>query len=149
MKQISIKIAACILAIGLCGCEDMFEKEVPPHNLVGDNAITNESSAETALNGVYSYLDGFGPFDAKYIVYDEYRTGLLTGGHSMTDDEALLLGQVTIESAVASDPWRTAYQMINAANVGRAHAHGAFHHFQQQQGSFYGSGKLSAHPRRL
>ena len=87
MKQISIKIAACILAIGLCGCEDMFEKEVPPHNLVGDNAITNESSAETALNGVYSYLDGNGPFDAKYIVYDEYRAGLLTGGHNMTEDE--------------------------------------------------------------
>ena len=134
MKQISIKIAACILAIGLCGCEDMFEKEVPPHNLVGDNAITNESSAETALNGVYSYLDGFGPFDAKYIVYDEYRTGLLTGGHSMTDDEALLLGQVTIESAVASDPWRTAYQMINAAN-------NFIHYTEQLPESAFGEGR--------
>ena len=134
MKQISIKIAACILAIGLCGCEDMFEKEVPPHNLVGDNAITNESSAETALNGVYSYLDGFGPFDAKYIIYDEYRTGLLTGGHSMTDDESLLLGQVTIESAVASDPWRTAYQMINAAN-------NFIHYTEQLPESAFGEGR--------
>lgn len=116
MKKLYIKTLIFMSIIGLWGCEDMFENEVPPHNLVGDNAITNESSAETALNGVYSYLDGYGPFDAKYIVYDEYRTGLLTGGHSMTEDEMLLLGQVTIESSIASDPWKTAFQMINAAN---------------------------------
>ena len=116
MKKFYIKILAFSFAFCSWACEDMFENEVPPHDLVGNNAITNESSAETALNGVYSYLDGFGAFDAKYIVYDEYRTGLLTGGHSMTEDEMLLLGQVTIESSVASDPWRTAYQMINAAN---------------------------------
>ena len=117
MKKLYIKTLILMSIIGLWGCEDMFEKEVPPHNLVGDNAITNESSAETALNGIYSYLDGNGtPFDAKYIVYDEYRTGLLTGGHDMKGDEMLLMGQITIESAIASDPWRTAFQMINAAN---------------------------------
>ena len=64
----------CVLATG---CDSMFEKELPPHNLVGENAITNESSAEVALNGIYSYLTSYGTMSAYYISDNEYRTGLL------------------------------------------------------------------------
>lgn len=116
MKRIYIYILTFCLSFGLLSCENMFENEVPPHELVGDNAITNESSAEVALNGIYSYLGGFGPMSVSYIIYDEYRTGLLTGGNSTQNDEALLLGQITMESDLCSTTWQTAYHIINAAN---------------------------------
>ena len=51
----------CVL---VAGCDSMFDKELPPHNLVGENAITNESSAEVALNGIYSYLTAYGTMSA-------------------------------------------------------------------------------------
>lgn len=45
----------------------MFDDELPPHDLVGENAITNETSAETALNGIFSNLQGYGTMSAYYI----------------------------------------------------------------------------------
>ena len=62
----------------------MFDDELPPHDLVGENAITNETSAETALNGIFSNLQGYGTMSAYYICDNEYRTGLLSGTYRGT-----------------------------------------------------------------
>ena len=64
-------ISLTILSLlGLAGCENMFEKEMPPHNLVDGNVITDETTAEPVLNGIYSYLEGMGTFDVLYILLD-------------------------------------------------------------------------------
>ena len=58
MNKIYSSLSLILLLLTLGSCDSMFDNEIPPHDLVGDNAITNESSAKVALNGVYSYLDG-------------------------------------------------------------------------------------------
>ena len=61
MKQKLFYILALAAGLGLHSCDSLFDNELPKHDLVGDNAIVDEKSAETALNGVYSYLD-----DSRY-----------------------------------------------------------------------------------
>ena len=56
MRVLIISIMLCSL-LGLAGCENMFEKEMPPHNLVDGNVISDETTAEPVLNGIYSYLE--------------------------------------------------------------------------------------------
>ena len=56
MNKIYSSLSLILLLLTLGSCDSMFDNEIPPHDLVGDNAITNESSAKVALNGVYSYL---------------------------------------------------------------------------------------------
>ena len=60
MNKIYSSLSLILLLLTLGSCDSMFDNEIPPHDLVGDNAITNESSAKVALNGVYSYLEGWG-----------------------------------------------------------------------------------------
>ena len=104
----------CVL---VAGCDSMFDKELPPHNLVGENAITNESSAEVALNGIYSYLTAYGTMSAYYISDNEYRTGLLDSAYR-TDFEinGLLKFELNDENSYVSAPWQLVYKMVNAAN---------------------------------
>ena len=67
MNKIYSSLSLILLLLTLGSCDSMFDNEIPPHDLVGDNAITNESSAKVALNGVYSYLEGWGTWSAYYI----------------------------------------------------------------------------------
>ena len=52
MNKIYSSLSLILLLLTLGSCDSMFDNEIPPHDLVGDNAITNESSAKVALNGV-------------------------------------------------------------------------------------------------
>ena len=106
-----------LLCVLVTGCDSMFDKELPPHNLVGENAITNESSAEVALNGIYSYLTAYGTMSAYYISDNEYRTGLLDSAYR-TDFEinGLLKFELNDENSYVSAPWQLVYKMVNAAN---------------------------------
>lgn len=101
----------------LTGCDSLFDDEVPPHELVGGNAITNETSAETALNGIYSYIGGVGTMSAYYIADNEYRLGMLSGTYRGTfETEGLLAFKLTEEYSYVEDPWSQAYKLVNAAN---------------------------------
>lgn len=106
-----------LLGISLIACDSMFDNELPSHQLVGENAITNESSAEVALNGIYSYLTSYGTMSAYYISDNEYRTGLLDSTYR-TDFElnALLKFELNDENSFVSAPWQLIYKMVNAAN---------------------------------
>ena len=73
MNKIYSSLSLILLLLTLGSCDSMFDNEIPPHDLVGDNAITNESSAKVALNGVYSYLEGWGTWSAYYICDNEFR----------------------------------------------------------------------------
>lgn len=57
MNHITKYLAVCIACLGMTACDSLFDNELPKHDLVGDNAITDEKSAQTALNGVYSFMD--------------------------------------------------------------------------------------------
>lgn len=104
----------CVL---VAGCDSMFDKELPPHNLVGENAITNESSAEVALNGIYSYLTAYGTMSAYYISDNEYRTGLLDSAYRADFEiNGLLKFELNDENSYVSAPWQLVYKMVNAAN---------------------------------
>lgn len=116
MKRICFFVGIWILALMMTSCESMFEKEVPPHDLVGDNAITNETTAEVALNGVYSYLKEDRNFSSTYIIDNEYRLGLFSKGYRSAFEDQLLEGRLTEEIDGVSGPWGTAYKIINAAN---------------------------------
>ena len=111
-------ISLTILSLlGLAGCENMFEKEMPPHNLVDGNVITDETTAEPVLNGIYSYLEGMGTFDVLYILDDEYRLGLFESGYRPDfEEDQLLTGNYRVEDSYILNAWQDAYTMINAAN---------------------------------
>ena len=112
-----IFLCSLLFLFAITGCDNMFDDELPPHDLVGENAITNETSAETALNGIFSNLQGYGTMSAYYICDNEYRTGLLTGTYRGTFETDGLLGfKLTEEYSYVADPWELAYKMVNAAN---------------------------------
>ena len=48
MNKIYSSLSLILLLLTLGSCDSMFDNEIPPHDLVGDNAITNESSAKVA-----------------------------------------------------------------------------------------------------
>lgn len=99
-------------------CESMFDRQTPPHSLSGENAISDEASAETALNGIYSYFQTYGgPFDAYYIANNEFRAGMMKGYYrGAFDDNNNAEFKVTYESSYISTPWYNAYDFINTVN---------------------------------
>ena len=60
MNKIYSSLSLILLLLTLGSCDSMFDNEIPPHDLVGDNAITNESSAKVALNGGILLPGGMG-----------------------------------------------------------------------------------------
>ena len=42
MNKIYSSLSLILLLLTLGSCDSMFDNEIPPHDLVGDNAITNE-----------------------------------------------------------------------------------------------------------
>ena len=119
MNKIYSSLSLILLLLTLGSCDSMFDNEIPPHDLVGDNAITNESSAKVALNGVYSYLEGWGTWSAYYICDNEFRTGLLDPTafyRSKTEGEQLPRLQVLDDNSDAENPWKSGYKIVNSAN---------------------------------
>ncbi|MEN7546479.1 RagB/SusD family nutrient uptake outer membrane protein [Rapidithrix thailandica] len=91
--------------------------QVPPNDLVPENAITDEASAELALNGVYSYFQR----NLNYIklgAVPAFSSGYLTA------NKALLNWEANYEENNARsttfdllDFWTGFYKAINAANT--------------------------------
>ncbi len=117
MKKYIILGFFCMLGV-FSSCDSMFEREVPPHTMVGENAITNETTAEIALNGIYSYMEPFGTMDAIYIRDSECRLKLFDDatGVDAFEKDALMYGQAKEEDVRVKDPWVTYFRLINAAN---------------------------------
>lgn len=107
---------ALLLTLLFYSCDSLFDDELPPHSLVGENAITDETSAASALNGVYSYLDDFGIWDSYYIVDNDIRLGFLEGAYRASFEEQLRNLQVQEEALDLKTPWTGCAKLINAAN---------------------------------
>lgn len=119
MNKIYSYLSAVLLLPVFGSCDSMFDNELPPHDLVGENAITNESSAEVALNGVYSYLEGYGTMSAYYICDNEFRTGLLDPTayyRSKMEEDQLPQLQLLEDNMYVESPWKLGYKLVNTAN---------------------------------
>lgn len=119
MNKIYSYLSAVLLLLVFGGCDSMFDNELPPHDLVGENAITNESSAEVALNGVYSYIGGYGTMSAYYISDNEFRTGLLDPKYyyrSKMEEDQLPQLQLQQDNNSIETPWKVGYKLVNAAS---------------------------------
>ena len=121
MKQKLFYILALAAGLGFHSCDSLFDNELPKHDLVGDNAIVDQKSAETALNGVYSYLDDSrylgGDLNTHLIIYNYIRLNMMrsTGNVSFEIDQ--LLPMTYDESDSKYDGlWEQAYLVVNAAN---------------------------------
>lgn len=106
----------------LSACNKILE-EYPEYELVGENAIVDEKSAFTALNGVYGYLQlaytrtygatgGTLPFDV--MVSSALRAGLIQGGSVMENLQRTLWVDPTVAGLTIY--YQECYKIINAAN---------------------------------
>lgn len=118
-RKIYCYITALASLAVLGGCDSMFDDEIPPHDLVGENAITDETSAEVALNGCYYYLQGPNTMSAYYISDNEFRTGLLRDDkayRSNFETEQLFKFAYREDESNVANPWQKAYQLTNVAS---------------------------------
>lgn len=82
MKKTLLKYILFFTAcMGLSACDALFDNELPEHDLVPENAIIDEKSAEKALLGIYSYLDDSqyngGYLNSHLITYNYIRLNLI------------------------------------------------------------------------
>lgn len=98
-------------------CDALFEKELPKHLMSLDNAITNQTTAESSLLGAYSYFGEFGTLSAYYLIDDAYRCGLLKGTYRGQDFEKKLeLLDLPPEHSELLAKWTICGKMVNAVN---------------------------------
>ena len=102
-----------------CELVDVLDKE-PPHNMTPETAITDEKSAETALNGVYGNLLAYDGF--LEIANQAFSTGILRanpktgGGNNILYTERMMpkLSYVSM----AYDPfWNYPTRVVNSGNL--------------------------------
>lgn len=120
MKRIQIIIFICLtLCVGGLPSCDKYLNELPPSQLIAENAITNQASATVALNGIYSYLGANGELVVYQIVDNAVKanllvpnTGTLRGTYEME------LNSFLVEShwATLKTLWVNLFKMVNASN---------------------------------
>jgi starch-binding outer membrane protein, SusD/RagB family len=118
IKLIYIAILASLNFIVFQSCDD-YLNELPPSTLIADNAITNQSSAQVALNGVYSYLGANGELVVYQIVDNALRCNFIepnTGTLRGTYEFEVPAFAVEPTWATIKNLWVSMFRMINAAN---------------------------------
>lgn len=121
MKHIIHYLLASIALLGFQACDSLFDNELPKHDLVGDNAIVDQKSAETALNGVYSYLDDSsylgGDLTTNLITYNNIRLNFMVSRNPSSFERDQVYRMTYDETDTNFEGgWEMAYQIINAAN---------------------------------
>lgn len=116
MKIINIKFYLSFFGILIfMSCNKL--DDLPPNTLIAENAIKNEATAETAVNGLYSYFGDYGELNALSITTQSLRTNFL--------EPSSLRGTYEIElTALAVDPswvytknlWVSIFELVNASN---------------------------------
>jgi len=121
MKHIIHYLLASIALLGFQACDSLFDNELPKHDLVVDNAIVDQKSAETALNGVYSYLDDSsylgGDLTTNLITYNNIRLNFMVCRNPSSFERDQVYRMTYDETDTNFEGgWEMAYQIINAAN---------------------------------
>lgn len=111
-------IILLIISLGFVSCDNLLDKQVPPHDLEGNNSINNESSALKALNGLYQEFQYCKQWGGAYIADGAIRCTLFDGSgiRGGSYKESLELFRVTYDKTALSNAWNSTYVTINSIN---------------------------------
>jgi len=113
MKRILTHIITIVSFVGLAACNKFLDVQ-PKASISGENIIVDETSANAALNGVYSALRSYYSVDFQSIAYLSGDNIEWTGSQSQVQE--FINHQVNAENATISSTWKGIYVAINRAN---------------------------------
>lgn len=90
--------------------------ELPPNTLVAENSIRDETTAKTAINGMYSYFGDYDEFDALMVTRQGVRLNILDPHTTWAYELQWSLLEIESSEANVKSLWVYPYQLINAAN---------------------------------
>lgn len=112
MKSLNY-ILYTLFIITLSGCSKFLDVQ-PKASISGENIIIDETSANAALNGVYSALRAYYSVDFQSIGYLSGDNIQWTGSQSQVQE--FINHQVNAENATITSTWKGIYVAINRAN---------------------------------
>lgn len=116
LKQILLSLSLFGILISATSCADNFVETTPTLNLPGESIITDVSSAESALIGMYSSMQ----FARNYGGYDVFDTGLFSDELDHTGSfptlAALNANDPIASSVEITNYWNNHYNAIYRAN---------------------------------
>lgn len=113
MKNILNYIIGIFSIIGFTACNKFLDVQ-PKASISGENIIVDETSANAALNGVYSALRSYYSVDFQSIAYLSGDNIEWTGSQSQVQE--FINHQVNAENATITGTWKGIYVAINRAN---------------------------------
>jgi len=114
MKKLSMLfIALAVVVLPAC---DVLDVE-PYHSIPADQAIVTMADVESAINGVYSSLQGAGYYGRNYLAAGDLTADNLTwtgttAGYNQMNNNSILSDNVIVEGI-----WASIYRTISRANV--------------------------------
>ncbi|TWV92729.1 RagB/SusD family nutrient uptake outer membrane protein [Chitinophaga pinensis] len=113
MKKTIIILSAVLIGLGQYSCNKQLD-ELPKDALVQGNAITNQQTANIALNGVYYRFANASQTNTNWSsnqVNPGILTGVLDDGHNTLNEASNVLGKTNFNG-----DWGRYYSLVNAAN---------------------------------
>lgn len=102
-------------AVSFTSCKKI--DELPVNNLVAENVITNEESAQVALNGIYSYLGVYGTWDGYMVSDNALRSNLVEASNQRSSYELELMAlEEQSDWVYIKNLWQDIAKVVNAAN---------------------------------
>ena len=115
MKMKKLIIVFLIAGVFISSCKKI--NELPVNNLVAENVIANQESAQVALNGIYSYLGVYGTWDGFMISDNALRSNLVEISTQRSNYELQLKSlQVESDWVYTKNLWQDIAKVTNAAN---------------------------------
>ncbi len=110
-----ISIIVILFSLLLFSCDKL--NELPPNTLIAENAIKDESTAESALNGAYSFFGAYNELNAYSITNQALRIKFLLPSVIRSNYELELTFLAPESSWVhLKNLWVITFKVINAAN---------------------------------
>lgn len=104
-----------LVSVSITSCKKI--DELPVNNLVAENVITNQESAQVALNGIYSYLGVYGTWDGYMISDNALRSNLVEASTQRSSYELELIAMdEQTDWVYIKNLWQDIAKVINAAN---------------------------------
>lgn len=112
IKKINIIFLMFLFSLSAC---DVLDVE-PYHSIPGEDAITTQADAESAITGTYAALQAAGYYGRNYLVAGDLPADNLewtgtTAGYNQMDNNSILADNVIVEGI-----WASIYRLINRAN---------------------------------
>lgn len=115
VKTYKLFIGFLLLMIVSTSCNKL--NELPPNTLIAENAIEDEATAETAVNGIYSYFGSYGELNVFSITTQSIRDNLVELSTQRSTYE-MELSALDIEPSwvYIKNLWVDIFKVMDAAN---------------------------------